>query len=58
VSDWFSMKCPNCDNNEAIHTAWSEDDHEINCQECDLIEPAPSVRRRANSIEPDTCLSC
>ncbi len=38
MSDWFSMKCPNCDNNEAIHTAWSEDDHEINCQECDLIE--------------------
>jgi primosomal protein N' len=38
MSEWNSMQCPNCDNDEAIHTIWSEDDHEINCQKCDLIE--------------------
>jgi ribosomal protein S27E len=38
VSEWNSMQCPNCGNDEAIHTIWSEGDHEINCQECDLIE--------------------
>jgi len=38
MSDWNSLECPNCGYGEAIHTIHSDDDHEINCQQCDLIE--------------------
>jgi hypothetical protein len=40
MSDWNSLDCPNCGYSEAIHTVWSEDNHEINCQKCDLIDRA------------------
>ena len=38
MSDWNSLECPNCGYGEAIHTIHSDDDHELNCQQCDLIE--------------------
>lgn len=38
MSDWNSLDCPNCGAGGAIHTIHSESDHEINCQECDLID--------------------
>jgi len=38
MRQWNAMGCANCDNDAGIHTIWSEDDHEINCQQCDLIE--------------------
>jgi len=40
MSDWNSLDCPNCGAEGAVHTIHSEDDHEINCQECDSIERA------------------
>lgn len=38
MSDWNSLDCPNCGAGGAIHTIHSESDHEINCQQCDLID--------------------
>jgi ribosomal protein S27E len=38
MSDWNSLDCPNCGAGGAIHTIYSESNHEINCQECDFID--------------------
>jgi primosomal protein N' len=38
MNEWNSLECPSCGYGEAIHTVWSEDNHEINCTKCDLIE--------------------
>jgi predicted nucleic acid-binding Zn ribbon protein len=48
MGEWYSMKCLNCGNEEAVHTIHSEEDHETNCQQCDLIERE----------DEDTCSIC
>ena len=38
LDDWYSLECPNCESNEAVHNTYSNGEHEINCTQCDLIE--------------------